>query len=98
VRNALVYVLANFRKHTRPRLPAGIDPFSSGLEFEGWQEFSGMARRSPPCVGRRIPRGPDEHNETSPPATWLASRGWHRLGLLRIDEAPHDPAPSRRRS
>jgi hypothetical protein len=36
VRAALVYVLANFRKHSRRRLGPGIDPFSSGAWFDGW--------------------------------------------------------------
>ena len=34
VRNALVYVLLNFRKHLRAT--AGIDPRSSGPWFDGW--------------------------------------------------------------
>ena len=37
VRTALVYVLANFRKHARRRLAPGIDPFSSGAWFDGWE-------------------------------------------------------------
>ncbi len=37
VRTALVYVLANFRKHARRAFAPGIDPFSSGLWFDGWQ-------------------------------------------------------------
>jgi REP element-mobilizing transposase RayT len=36
VRTALVYVLANFRKHSRHALGPGIDPFSSGAWFDGW--------------------------------------------------------------
>jgi REP element-mobilizing transposase RayT len=39
VRTALVYVLANFRKHSRRALGPGIDPFSSGAWFDGWQGF-----------------------------------------------------------
>ena len=35
VRNAIVYVLLNFRKHLRA--PAGIDPRSSGPWFDGWR-------------------------------------------------------------
>ncbi len=34
VRNGLVYVLLNFRKHLRA--PAGVDPCSSGAWFGGW--------------------------------------------------------------
>jgi putative transposase len=98
VRNALAYVLANFRKHARSRLPAGVDPFSSALAFDGWRGFSRRAGRSPPWVGRPIPRGPNEYVETSPPKTWLAARGWHVHGSLRIDEVPSDPTRSRLRS
>jgi REP element-mobilizing transposase RayT len=36
VRNAIVYVLLNFRKHLRA--PAGVDPRSSGPWFDGWKE------------------------------------------------------------
>jgi putative transposase len=96
VRNVLMYVLANFRKHARSRVPAGVDPFSSGLEFDGWQGYSRRAGRSPPCSGRAIPRGPNEYSETAEPGTWLAARGWRVHGLLRIDEAPSDPPRSRR--
>jgi REP element-mobilizing transposase RayT len=39
VRNAIVYVLANFRKHARQRLRSGVDPFSSGAWFDGWREW-----------------------------------------------------------
>jgi REP element-mobilizing transposase RayT len=90
VRNAIMYVLANFRKHASSRLRAGVDPFSSALEFDGWQGFSLGTGRSPPCAGRTIPRGPNEYGETSEPREWLARRGWRARGLLRIDEAPND--------
>jgi putative transposase len=36
VRNALVYILANFRKHAGRRFAAGIDCFSSAAFFDGW--------------------------------------------------------------
>jgi len=36
VRNGLVYVLLNFRKHLRA--PRGIDPRSSGAWFDGWAD------------------------------------------------------------
>jgi hypothetical protein len=41
VRNALVYVLNNFRKHVRGA--RGLDPRSSARWFEGW-------RHRPPCL------------------------------------------------
>jgi REP element-mobilizing transposase RayT len=39
VRHAIVYVLANARKHARAALPAGIDPYSSARWFDGWRDF-----------------------------------------------------------
>jgi len=48
VRNALVYVLANFRKHARRTPRAGIDPFSSGAWFDGWREWRPSPGRAPP--------------------------------------------------
>ena len=36
VRNALVYILANFRKHAGRSLPQGIDCLSSAPFFDGW--------------------------------------------------------------
>ena len=58
VRTALVYVLANFRKHARRALAPGIDPFSSGLWFDGWRRDpavrSGLgAERAPPSLDDR---------------------------------------------
>jgi putative transposase len=57
VRTALLYVLANFRKHSRVALGPGVDPFSSGAWFDGWQgggAASGSSvERSPPETGAR---------------------------------------------
>lgn len=86
VRNALVYVLANFRKHARAALAPGIDAFSSAVRFDG---FRGTTR------GASLARaGPGFHDAFEPlvvvsePKTWLATTGWRRTGLIRIDEAP----------
>jgi hypothetical protein len=102
VRNALVYVLANFRKHAKARLSPGIDAFSSAVEFDGWRGF-----RSPALIPRAGPPFERERNRTvgaasplalllascvevSRPATWLGATGWRRHGLLRIDERPNE--------
>jgi REP element-mobilizing transposase RayT len=45
VRNALVYVLQNLKKHVRGT--HGIDPRSSGAWFEGWKEKVAMPAPSP---------------------------------------------------
>jgi putative transposase len=85
VRNALVYVLANFRKHARRTVPAGIDPFSSGAWFDGWKDRR-HAEREPPFAQR--PRRPNADCPVSRARSWLARVGWRRRGLLSIDEAP----------
>jgi REP element-mobilizing transposase RayT len=75
VRNAIVYVLMNAKKHGA-RLPSGIDAFSSAPWFEGFAE-------------RLVPS-----TDVAPvrsPRTWLASTGWRRRGLIRIDERPSAP-------
>jgi len=88
VRNALVYVLANFRKHARSRLPIGVDPYSSAMEFDGWRGFSGHAERAPPLAGRVVHGAHRGDSAVSAARSWLAARGWRRSGLVRIDEAP----------
>ena len=45
VRNGLLYVLLNFRKHLRAA--PGIDPRSSAAWFDGWAH--GAPPRTPPC-------------------------------------------------
>jgi REP element-mobilizing transposase RayT len=73
VRHALVYVLANARKH-------GIgygahDPFSSRAWFDGWRDrFSSQ----PVHVRRPVTQA----------RTWLLAIGWRRYGLIRTREAP----------
>ncbi len=88
VRNALVYVLANFRKHSRSRVPAGVDPFSSGLSFDGWRGFSRGAGRVPPLAGTPVRCEPKAEDCVSEPSCWLAARGWRVHGLVALDEAP----------
>jgi len=86
VRRALVYVLANFRKHATAALAGGIDAFSSAVRFEGWRGFA---------EGGDLPRaGPGFHGAmarwvvVSQAKTWLGAIGWRRLGLLNVNEAP----------
>jgi hypothetical protein len=86
VRNALVYVLQNFRKHALERLAPGIDAFSSAARFDGWSigvDGSDPARAGPPyhaAMARWV--------HVAPSKTWLGTAGWKRAGLLRVDEAP----------
>jgi hypothetical protein len=73
VRHGLVYVLMNWKKHVPGA--RGIDPYTSGLYFDGWKR------------DQRPPDGDDEL-PVAPPATWLGARGWRRHGLLSEDERP----------
>lgn len=72
VRNALVYVLQNARKHGVHL--RGPDPFSSGPAFDGWNEaiHGTIAARAPQVCAR----------------TWLLSVGWRRHGRIAITERP----------
>lgn len=77
VRNALIYVLNNFRKHAkqcgRVLTKSFVDPCSSGPGFDGWRD-----RRPEPIsvmLGVR-------------PRTWLLRVGWRRFGLLTPDILP----------
>ncbi len=90
VRTALVYVLANFRKHSRQARGSGIDRYSSARWFDGW-DLGGVR----PRFGSSLrcdtgPPAPDRQREApvSRSRTWLGSMGWRQHGPLRLDEAP----------
>jgi putative transposase len=88
VRNALVYVLANFRKHASRPVPRGADPCSSGAWFHGWRGID--QQRGPPPLAGRAPPVPktDEKVPVSGPKTWLLREGFLRAGRVRLDESP----------
>ena len=74
VRNALVYVLMNIKKHT-PSPCDGVDPCSSAPWFDGWAPARAPeASRDPPPIRQ--------------PRTWLAAHGWRRRGLIDPREYP----------
>jgi hypothetical protein len=74
MRNALAYVLLNFRKHL-PRAAHGVDPRSSAPWFDGF------------FPARTDPGSPsDAPCPVATARTWLATRGWRRHGLLRRTE------------
>jgi REP element-mobilizing transposase RayT len=82
VRNALRYVLLNWRKHeSRAAGGLALDPCSSGRWFAGWREASAAAE-----LARRDPVGGER--ETARARGWLMRRGWHRHGLIGLAEAP----------
>ena len=65
VRNALVYVLQNHKKHADT---AALDPLSSAASFDGFATAipSGFRSVGPPCVAAA--------------KTWLLKSGWRRRG------------------
>jgi REP element-mobilizing transposase RayT len=92
VKNALAYVLNNFRKHAS-RGAARIDPYSSAPYFDGFRELRGR----PPCELEEqsalplTPRGvPPPKKQSDVPIvgarTWLAARGWRRAGLIAFSD------------
>jgi REP element-mobilizing transposase RayT len=83
VRNLLVYVLQNHKKHRMPEA-AGLDPRSSAPLFLGWNACGEALRRRLP--GSSIDRTP----AIQFPRTWLLSTGWWLRGGGPLDprEAP----------
>jgi putative transposase len=74
VRNALVYVLMNIKKHN-PVACDGIDPCSSAPWFDGF-------------VAARAPTPSRESPPVQAPRTWLVAHGWRRRGLIDPREHP----------
>jgi putative transposase len=73
VRNALVYVLQNRKKHAPGEM---LDPLSSAASFDGFARAlpGGFRSIGPPCVVKAT--------------TWLLKWGWRRRGLIALSEAP----------
>ena len=95
VRNAIVYVLANARKHARIEQPPGIDPYSSALWFDGWSDSRYEFAIGPPMAPAFL--GTRECDAAASPApsardfathTWLGRVGWRRYGLIATTETP----------
>jgi REP element-mobilizing transposase RayT len=85
VRHALVYVLANFKKHDAARRRSNVDPFSSAPYFSDFIEYRG----GPPLEAH--PRWRALHGPDCPVVaaqTWLLTDGWRRRGRLSVDESP----------
>jgi putative transposase len=78
VRNALVYVLQNHRKHARgsARACAPLDPLSSAVWFDGFVAL--------PLLLQLRSVGPPP----TAPRTWLLRVGWRRYGRIRLSELP----------
>jgi hypothetical protein len=72
VRNGIVYVLMNAKKH-HTVIDSGVDAFSSAPWFDGFV-----------CPVET----PDGLCPVYAPRTWLGGTGWRRCGLVRFDERP----------
>jgi REP element-mobilizing transposase RayT len=84
-RNAISYVLNNWRRHRADaRAPWRIDPYSSAEQFPGWATPHGYKPRAEPLPCVR-------------PTSWLLTAGWLRAKPprpIRFDEVPGpDPTP-----
>jgi hypothetical protein len=80
VRNALVYVLGNARKHAAAgrmlQAAQGPDEHSSARWFDGYLDAA-------------VPPLPiDALAPVVAPRTWLLTRGWRRHGLIGVGETP----------
>jgi hypothetical protein len=85
-RHARAYVLNNWRRHRRDRgVSFNVDPFSSGVSFDGWKETGGAD------FLKHLPAGYDPL-PVSRPQTWLLSVGWRRHGLISVREVPGERA------
>lgn len=81
-RNALAYVLNNWRKHQEHlRTPAAgrsrLDPYSTAILFDGWKEAPQLAVR-------------DDYEPlpAAVPETWLLRVGWRRHGPISAYTVP----------
>jgi len=82
-RHALAYVLNNWRRHREDerglaQRRALVDPYSSGIDFDGW-------------AGRSAPFARPPEYEALPVVaaeTWLLTAGWRRHGLVDVRETP----------
>jgi REP element-mobilizing transposase RayT len=85
VRNALCYVLNNWRHHDEnQRIVARdwkVDPYSSAIAFPDWKE-----REASPILYR--PPANYRALVTWWPRTWLLREGWKRHGLISVYEVP----------
>ncbi len=74
MRNALVYVLNNARRHDPGVAWDWVDPLSSAAFFDGWR------------LPYHDPRARDGPTPVEPANTWLLGTGWRFRGLIRFDE------------
>ena len=86
VRNAIRYVVNNWRKHGEDRKRFAsrwlVDPFSSGIRFPGWLELEDR-------LWMWEPSSPDyKALWVWLPKTWLLKVGWRRAGPISVHDVP----------
>lgn len=90
VRHALAYVLNNWRRHGEDRHGIArrwtMDPYSSGVYFDGWKEREGELF---------IPPLPEKYQPLLVwfAKGWLLTTGWRRHGLVSVYEVPKGKPP-----
>jgi len=87
VRHAIVYVLANFRKHDHSAT-ALVDVYSSAPYFAGFRELAGLSPIRHARAGRLRELGPPRGSVVDDARTWLLAVGWRRWGLIGLRECP----------
>src|SRR4051812_5098750 len=90
VRNALVYVLQNARKHFEQKRVSfrrdWLDKFSSAAFFSGWNGVTAKAALA--LRGEWRSAGLEVASPTKSAATWLLRIGWKRHGEISATEVP----------
>ena len=84
VRNALVYVLHNRKKHGA--LSCAIDRMSSCFWFNGFRDLDDVRDVIMDLMTEWQTR--DGPPPVTPPQSWLLQSGWRRSGLISVHEAP----------
>jgi len=94
VRSAIVYVLGNFRKHSRAAR-ARLDRYSSALDFAWFRELHGRTPRqvaegsATGLAAFTLSRAPPAPIAIIPAATWLLGVGWRKRGGISLLDAAH---------
>jgi REP element-mobilizing transposase RayT len=92
VRHALVYVLANFKKHESRRVQsAKVDGYSSAPYFVDFAEYHGKVPLDVHPRSRLWRALHDTDPPTTAPRTWLLGEGWRRHGRISVFESPRSP-------
>jgi putative transposase len=89
VREALVFVLGNFRLHTQGALPPGIDGCSSAAWFDGFVGQRTGGAPLPTAAG--IPLTGELESPVVRAESALLSREWRAVGLIGPAEVPKHP-------